>query len=190
MGNIKKVCVCFILLFLVVLELSAEKVKYLVELDMQSEIVTAEIERNHKTDISRAGWSMPFLAATWQLPSVSSERIYLGIRFLSIFISSYIEAYCRAGYAFDKPAGWAPDSFKNCHFEALFDFAFGVEKDLFNDYCLTACPICDFGAQVFLMPDESGLFLGVGPDFMIFYQPDVKYDCTLFFKFSAGWKFK
>ena len=181
----KKFAAGLICLLLVVLNLYAEKPKFLLQADLQNAFAWGDIGQSNECNLYSEIIPMPFLTATWQIPIESSARVYVGLRTMPLSIP-FIEAYCSAGYAFEKPAGW-----KKYHVEVLGDFGAGEEL-IFQYIRIDEIVISEIGLNAFLMPDDKGFFAGLGTNCTLFFysvSPEVNISSLFSFKLTAGWKF-
>ena len=181
----KKLAFGCIFVLLVVLNLYAEKPKFLLQTDLQNAFAWGDIGKSNECNFYPEIIPMPFLTATWQIPIESSARVYIGLKTMP-FRVSFIEAYCSAGYAFGKP-----DSWEKYHVEVLGDFGLGTEL-IINIPWIEAFTIGEVGLNAFLMPENKGFFAGIGTDCTLFFysvSPEVNISSLFSFKLSAGWKF-
>ena len=181
----KKFAAGLICLLLVVLNLYAEKPKFLLQSDLQNAFALGDIGKSNECNLYSEIIPMPFLTATWQIPIESSARVYVGLKTMPLAVP-FIEAYCSAGYAFAKPERW-----KKYHVEVLGDFGIGSEL-IFSFFSIDSITISEVGLNAFLMPDDKGFFAGLGTNCTLFFysvSPEVNISSLFSFKLTAGWKF-
>lgn len=181
----KKLVAGFICLLVVGFKLSAEKPKFLLQADIHNVFAYWEIGENNEFHFYPQIWPLPFITGTFQIPLKSSARMYVGLKTMPYLAVNCLEAYCSAGYAFEKPEHW--DKY---HVEILGEFGVGGEL-IFIEF-FQAAAVCDLGVSVFLMPEDKGFFAGIGTNcFMQFDVLSSYFDLSSLFpiKLSAGWKF-
>ena len=180
----KKSVICLFCLLFVCFKISAESPKFLLHFDLENNFADVNLGSNDKLSFCQY-YAVPYATVAWQLPADSSTRLYFGVRISPLLAVNHIEAYVRAGYAFEKSKSW-----ENYHLEISGDLAAGAQIGFITSF--SALPITDIGGQIFLMPEDRGFFLGMGPNCKMLYDvlsPDLNIFTSLSIKVSIGWKF-
>lgn len=130
-------------------------------------------------------YMVPYLTTTVKIPTDNISNMYLGTRLFPAVSVNHLEIYGMFGYAFARPDGW-----ENYHFEVTGNLGLGAQIGFITG--VSVLPIGEIGCQVFLMPDNRGIYCGIGPKalFMLFpYDDYISVSNSLGFELSVGYKF-
>lgn len=179
----KKLIVLFMSFVLGGSALFADSFHFLLQADC--EIPNLIINYDKSLSFSFYPYPMPFLETNFQMPSKANERIYLGLKLLPTGLGGIAEISSRFGGIIKESKIW-----DNHNVELLAGFAAGAQIGLLDAVYIV--PTFDMNFQAFLMPDNKGFYVGLGPNIKMMldiYSSNFSFEAFISAMLCAGYKF-